>query len=203
MFIVSDLISVAFFLLIVAAPIPLSLSIIAYLSSSDYSDKSPTLIMLLISFWCVINTTLALVLGVLNLLNSHAVFISESALFVIGLLMYARRHLKTPIPSGDVEKGEPVGMVSSRKFYGLYVKRLDVNVKFLPPESDSVEECVNKLRSQGVRLIGFGPIGGVTKAGMEFEWLQDPHGYFERVLGQNPTHQMLLYKLKDESITDK
>jgi len=102
----------------------------------------------------------------------------------------------------NLQEGEPVGMVSSRKFYGLYGKRLDITVKYLPPEIDSADAWIEKLRSEGVRVIGYGPIGGVTKTGIEYKWLEDPNGRFERVLGQDPTHQMLLYKLKDEDIAD-
>jgi len=97
----------------------------------------------------------------------------------------------------QTEKGEPVGYVTSRKFYGLYGRDLQKEVIRVPVESANVEEWVNSIREKGINVVGFGPLGGVLNGGgIERSWLDDPKGCLERVAGENPFERMLLYRLK-------
>jgi 4-amino-4-deoxy-L-arabinose transferase-like glycosyltransferase len=92
-------IDLVFFLLVLAGPIPLCLSVTALvenrkgkpnLESTFGGEGSLACCFLLLSSWCVIQTCLAIVLGIAHCLASGAVLLTESVLFVVGLLALIR-----------------------------------------------------------------------------------------------------------------
>ena len=86
-------------LIILLGPIPFCLSIILIAKNENETISFSHAFLVLLTFWCVIEISLSLLLGMVQLLNLQATLIAESLLFVVGTIFFIhlkRRHSPTP-----------------------------------------------------------------------------------------------------------
>lgn len=85
-------------LIILLGPIPFCLSVILMAKNENDTIPFSHVFLVLLTFWCVIEISLSLLLGMVQLLNLQATLIAESLLFVVGTIFFIhlkRRHSPT------------------------------------------------------------------------------------------------------------
>lgn len=98
-----------------------------------------------------------------------------------------------------VGRNETIAYLLSHKSYPLYGKALDRKVVYMPSESEDWSAWRNSLRASGVGVIAVGPLLDKWKSRPELAWLNDKHGPFVRVYGDNNGASTVLYRYKENT----
>jgi hypothetical protein len=83
------------FLVILVGPLPLAFSLILIDNDGKEPPNLPHYLLVLLTSWCVIETCIGLLLGTIKHLELNSVLVSESVVFLAGilLLIYLRRNI--------------------------------------------------------------------------------------------------------------
>ncbi len=92
--------------------------------------------------------------------------------------------------------GAAVGHIATAFSYPLYGPRFTNRVTFVPSTSDDREAWIATLRARGVALVAVGPLVPHQRRRRELAWLADPLGPFERIAGDDPVRETVLYRLR-------
>jgi len=88
---IEHLLQLAFFGIILAGPLPLAFSLVGFIEGRKEEPSIPHCVLLLLTSWCVIQTCLGLILGMLHHLDLQALLVSETAIVIAGVLIFFRR----------------------------------------------------------------------------------------------------------------
>jgi hypothetical protein len=88
---------------------------------------------------------------------------------------------------------EPVGVLQSNERFLLYGADLRRPVRDITARTTDRAGWMAMLEAAGIRVVAVGPTG---RRWPEFAWLDDPSGPFERVEGNDPRRELVLYRLR-------
>ncbi len=97
----------------------------------------------------------------------------------------------------NTHPGENIGYLTSYFSYPLATSHLDRVVNYVPTLGDDPQAWLQDLRNQDIQWVAVGPFGDpIWQTTREYRWLEDPTFPFQRVFGNDPVHEFVLYQLR-------
>jgi hypothetical protein len=153
----------------------------------------------------VLLATAALAFGARRHTTSQAFVAVLGVLVVAGSLWLRtrrdleRHQLYDPVPrivAQALPAGGGVGYVTPARSYLLYGSHFTNRVVYVPPSGDDRDTWVRMLRERGVALVVIGPLAPWQRQAPVIDWLADPSGPFQRIGGENPARDTVVYRLR-------
>jgi hypothetical protein len=94
----------------------------------------------------------------------------------------------------ELPPGTAVAHISPARSFLLYGPRLTNRVAFVPALDADRETWLRTLSERDVGLVALGPLSPRWRKGPEWSWLEDPAGPFERVVGDDPLRETVVYR---------
>jgi hypothetical protein len=110
-----------------------------------------------------------------------------------------RHRLYDPVPrivAQALPTGGAVGYVTPVRSYLLYGPHFTNRVVYVSPSGDDRDTWVQMLRERGVALVVLGPLASWQRQEPVIAWLADPGGPFQRIGGENPARETVVYRLR-------
>jgi hypothetical protein len=115
-----------------------------------------------------------------------------------------RQRLYAPVlqvVARELRHGGTVAHITPALGYLLYGTNMTNDVALMPATSHDRNTWIAALRTRHIVLIAAGPVHPEELRGPEFAWLADPAGPFERIAGESPSSETVLYRLPERGPT--
>lgn len=98
----------------------------------------------------------------------------------------------------DTLEGAPrIGHLLTQRSYILYGRRLRHDVTPAPAARGGKADWLNQLRERGIDIIAVGPLVPAWRGRRELAWLAERDGPFQRLVGNDPERETVLYAFRD------
>lgn len=100
----------------------------------------------------------------------------------------------------NLKKGEKLGYMYLNRPYPLTGYRWDIAIEYIKPSGiKSVEDIAVQMKSRNIRYLAVGMEFWDAMTPVVLDWLNDTDGLFQKVSGNNPKFEIVLYALKEAS----